>query len=427
MSRVAFVLGSVPKDTRWVRLCIVVCLIGAVGQVCHARDLPSPVSPAGDPGLFMKVRLSGAVKISKLKPGNVIEGSLSHDMYSADRRLFPAGSHVKLTVDHLEKRNRTADDHWPWVVKAFMPRKENYPVFRTASVRNGDHESSLAVSMIAIGRMREIHAQAKKSNPEQPSGWNQGAVEVSKSNTKSPAALTVVLEASKAEALSESEENNSEAETASGPQTIPAGTRCKILLLQNVSASKSNKGEMVQARLLEPVLLNSRVVLPAGSLITGRVVRKTRPRWLSRPGSLYLVFDEITLPEGAHIPIAASVAGAELDQRSHTRMDAEGELHGDRSGKAWMAINLGVSAGLAKEVDDGTQLIIEALISSATDVSTAGTARVVSICVSGLYMATRHGRDVMLPRFTEMDISLDRPVLLNRDSSNIASAAVARK
>ena len=90
-------------------------------------------------------------------------------------------------------------------------------------------------------------------------------------------------------------------------------------------------------------------------------------------------------------------------------MDSEGQLQGERPGKAWMAINLGVTAGIAKEVDDGTQLVIEALVSTATDASTAGTSRVVGACVSGIFMITRRGRDVVLPRFTEMEISLDRP------------------
>jgi hypothetical protein len=157
----------------------------------------------------------------------------------------------------------------------------------------------------------------------------------------------------------------------------------------------------------------------------GKVVKKTPPRRLSRAGSLYLAFTELTLLAGKRVPIAASLAGAELDERSHTRMDAEGRLHGERPGKIWMAINLGMTAGISKEVDDGVQLVIEAIVSTATDASTAGTARIISGCVSGLYMATRRGRDVVLPRFTEMDISFDRPVSLNTDAVIRPSAASA--
>jgi hypothetical protein len=55
------------------------------------------------------------------------------------------------------------------------------------------------------------------------------------------------------------------------------------------------------------------------------------------------------------------------------------------------------------------QLVIEALVSSATDVSAAGTGRIVAACISGVFMLTRHGRDIVLPKFTEMEIVFDRP------------------
>jgi len=110
--------------------------------------------------------------------------------------------------------------------------------------------------------------------------------------------------------------------------------------------------------------------------------------------------------------MAASVTGVKLDRRSHTSVDPEGQLRGERPGKAWLAMNLGVTGGIAKVVDDGAQLLIEAIVSSATDASTAGTARLAAVCVSGLFMLTRHGRDVVLPKFTEMDLSFNRPVSL---------------
>jgi len=103
----------------------------------------------------------------------------------------------------------------------------------------------------------------------------------------------------------------------------------------------------------------------------------------------------------------------ELDLRSHMRVDPEGQLKGDRSGKAWLMTNLGVTGGVAKGVDDGMQLLIEAIVSSATDVSTAGSARMAAACASGLFMLTRHGRDVVLPKFTEMRVVFNRPVSLS--------------
>jgi len=164
--------------------------------------------------------------------------------------------------------------------------------------------------------------------------------------------------------------------------------------------------------LVEPVRLDSRVVLPEGSQFEGKVVKATPPRWLSRPGSLYLTFTGLALPRGSRGPVAATITGAEVDARSRIKLNSEGGLSGGPSGKAWMLINLGVTAGIAKVTDDTTQVIIEALVSTATDASTAGVAKIVAACASGIFMVTRHGRDVVLPRFTEMDITFSRPLLI---------------
>lgn len=418
---------------RFVKFAFVLVTAGlaAAPALCWAADDSSangqhPAPP--DSGLYLKVQLSKPVKMSRLKPGDVIEGNLSRDVYSTDRILFPAASSVRLIVDHMEKRRRTPNDHWPWVVKAFAPRHENYPVFKVATITQAEGESSLPVSLIAVSRLREVHAKAKKSKSGQRASAEDAAVEVSRSNARRPAAPTMVLEAVRTETAPSA--GNDEIEASSPPDfpasdTLPAGTHCKILLLGNVSASKSKAGDLVEARLLEPVLLNSKVVLPAGSFFQGKVVKATPPRWLSRAGSLHVIFTGLTARDGSHVAISASLAGAELDQRSHTRIDAEGGVRGERAGKAWMAINVGMSVGISKEVDDGMQLLVEALVSTATDASTAGTARIVSSCASAIYMATRHGRDVILPRFTEMDIALDRPVSVST-AERVAPATASR-
>jgi hypothetical protein len=407
-----------------------VVLAGCV--ICSAGDGPAAgEKPASsNSSLYVKVQLNHPVKLSKLKPGDVVEGKLARDVYSSDHELYTAGTPIRLTVDHLEKRRRTPDDHWPGVIKLFTPRHENYPVFKTATISASPSgvggESTLQVLLISISRLREVHAQAKKKG----SGPQAGNVEVGSSKAAEPQKKTVapmmVLEAFS------TEDQGSETPTAapsrepdfSSLETLPAGTACKILLLGDVSASRSKPGDVVQARLIEPVLVGSRVVLPAGTLVEGKVVKKTPPRWASRAGSLALAFTGFTLPGGNLMPVAASLTGAELDRRSHTKIDPEGQLHGERPGKAWMAINLGVTAGVAKEADDTFQVIFEAIVSTATDASTAGTARIISSCASGIYMVSRKGRDVVVPRFTEMDISLDRPLSVTKNAASAVPAAV---
>ena len=381
------------------------------GQPSTEQALAQP-DLALQSSIYVKVRIAKTVKISALKPGDVVEGKLAQDVYSGDRELFPAESPVRLTVDKLGRRKRVPNDYWPWVIKVFTPRHENYPTFQSAIVSSPDgKEVPLRVSLIFINRQTEVLAQAKTKKASHPTASSvaeppdasaaQGAPESVGTRAKGP---FVTLEATNPSG------DSSLAVGSSDPVTLATGTLAKIILLGGVSASKSRAGDSFQARLVEPVRLDSKIVLPEGTLLGGKIAKSTPPRMLSRSGSLLLTFTDLTLPGRTSIPATASVTAAELDQRSHTKIDPEGKLHGDRPGKAWMAINLGVTAGIAKEADDATQLLVEALVSSATDASTAGTARIVGICASSVFLLTRHGRDVVLPRFTEMNISFDRPV-----------------
>jgi hypothetical protein len=374
--------------------------------------------------VYVKVQLEKSVKVSALKTGDVIDGKLAQDVCSGERALFPAGSQVHLTVDQLGRRRRVPNDHWPWVVKAFTPRYENYPTFQSATISLPDgKEVPLRVSLIFINRETELRAQAQKKKSAAPPADANAAVDLlpSQTGTKNAgsektgsksAALGPIVTLGAATPTETLAVPASPSAVLPGPMTLAAGTRAKIILLDGVSASQSRPGDFFRARLVEPVRLDSAVVLPEGTLLGGKVVARTPPRMLSRAGSLLLSFTNLTLPGRAGIPAVASVTAAELDQSSHTKIDPEGKLHGDRPGKAWMLMNVGVTAGIAKVADDGTQLLIEAIVETATDASTAGSAKIVAACASGVFMLTRHGRDVVLPKFTEMEITFDRPVSL---------------
>jgi hypothetical protein len=368
--------------------------------------LPENRSPQVD--LYLKVRLEKSVKLSRLKPGTPVEGALVHDVYSRTQLIFPQGAHVRLVVDHLGRRKRTPNDHWPWVVKAFTPRRENYPVFQSASILLPDNrETTLAVQTLSVAGEREVHAKPKPGKAsaapatENVPRFSSLTAQLPNRNSGSTLTLEAVLPVAEAKV----QEN---AAFATQGAKVAGGTTARIVLLGDISASKNRKGDIVQARLIEPVQLDASL-LPAGTLFQGQVVKSRPPRTLSRSGSIMVKFTSLTLPDGNR-PISAWITAAELDRRSHTTIDSEGVLRGDRPGKVWMLLNAGVTGGLAKEVDDGTQLLIEAIVSTATDASTAGTARIAATCVSGIFMLTRHGRDVMLPKFTEMEISFDRPV-----------------
>ena len=383
---------------------LLVCLT-ATTSICTV-DPNSPASAtAMDEQLYIKLKPVQNVKISRLKAGNTIHGKLVQDVYFGDRQILSAGSPIRLTVDKMQRRRRLPNDHWPWIIKLFTPRHELYPVFQSATgtLQTGT-DVPLRVSLLSIGAERQIRVQAKTSSVKARAGGDHKESEDRRRTVLSP---TITLQG--AELNPGTRVPPVPAETAA---TLPAGTQLQVILLDGVSASKSRVGNTVQARLVEPVWLDNRLVLPEGTLFEARVVRRVPPRLLSRAGTLQLEFTTLTEPGGAANPINASVTGIRAERHSRVKIDPEGRISGEHPGKAWMLINTATTAGIAKEVDDGTQLVLEAILSSATDASTAGTARIAAACASGIFMLTRRGRDVVLPKFSQLTIALDRPATL---------------
>src|SRR2546421_9939135 len=116
--------------------------------------------------------------------------------------------------------------------------------------------------------------------------------------------------------------------------TVPAGTKAKFILMEAVSASGSHEGDTFRARLIEPILVSSTFVLPAGSVLEGRVAKAQKPRMMSRSGSLLLSFTSVTNPDGTAKRIDASVAGVSLGRGPPTKGGPGGGKQGDRPGGA---------------------------------------------------------------------------------------------
>ena len=375
--------------------------------------------------LFVKVQLDSSVKLSSLKAGESVDGNLTRDVYSPDNRVFASGSHIRLTVSRVERKRKTPSEKWPWIAKIFLPHHENFPVFNDAAISMPDgSKSAIQASLLSSNRMKEVRvppARDSRKKSENTVSIDANPTETgSEKNASAPHGPVLYLEAYRTgvEPLESSGWVNA---GSSGSSIVPAGTVCRVLLLEDISASKSHVGDEIHARLLEPILSDSQVVIPAGSVFEGRVMKATRPRIPSRAGSLTIAFDSVRLPEGHRIPVSASLASVHVNAGSPLKMDREGRLHGSRPGAIWFLINGGVAGGIAKEVDDGAQLIVEAIISTATDASTAGTARIAGSVVSAVFMLTRKGHDVVLPNHTEMAITLNRPLTFSAQTARALS------
>ena len=97
----------------------------------------------------------------------------------------------------MEKRRRVPDDHWPWVVKAFTPRHQNYPVFKTATVSGERRKHAAGFADFHQPKARGVMHRPRRRKRDSP---RKGSVEVSQSGgLYGPAKLAtpmMVLEAS---------------------------------------------------------------------------------------------------------------------------------------------------------------------------------------------------------------------------------------
>lgn len=367
------------------------------------------------------VAFENRFELKKMAPGATLEGKLEHAVYWRDREVFPVGSQVRMVVDRIElqKKDHAVDDR-PFVIHLFAPRRERVARFRSVKVLlPGGQEIPLRATFIVLNQRAQLKAPAARITTTATNATAMGNVKSKKSpQSKTPPPWVLTLQVKPEDATlqdlveARAGKGTSAAEACAEPCTIAEGTRMPAVLLGGLSASKNHDGQTFRAMLLEPVLTDSKIALPQGTIVQGVVARRVPPRRLYRPASVTLLFTRLVLPSGTTTAITASPVAAEVDKGTHMTMDSEGRIHAQNPGKARFLLDFGVTGGISKVSDDTTQLIIEAISSTATDASTAGVARFAAMGGSAIYLLTRHGRDVILPPFTEMDLSLTRPVSL---------------
>ena len=396
----------------------ILVLAGCLTALLPARAADNVRDDA--PPAFVELQLNSPAPFSRLKPGDVLQGEAVENVFSGYRLMIPKGTLISVRVSGTERRRKESGIHWPWPARYFTSKYRTVPTFDqlTASLSGG--VASFPVSVVT--GYDEIHLAAQPTGAKTPQK-KQGSLsaDVREKNPRERGARLelVVKTLPQANTTAQTVAMNARSDGAAQPRIEPlaAGTETKLALLGGLSASRSRPGDPFKAVLAEPLRLSSGKIVPQGSLFEGHVRKSIAPRWLSRPGSLYLVFNRLVLPTGDSLPIAASVVGIETNRHSKMKVDAEGNLSGGRPGKKQLLADLGVGFAVSKVADDGFQLIAEALVSTATDASTAGTARLVGMAVGGLYFVKRRGRDVILPPYTMISIRFDRsPLLLSPEA-----------
>lgn len=87
---------------------------------------------------------------------------------------------------------------------------------------------------------------------------------------------------------------------------VPAGTELTLALDTTLSSGTSATGDTFTATMVEPIVIEDREVIPAGSTIEGRVTEATAARQGAGKGTLGLSFGALRLASGYHTNIVGS-------------------------------------------------------------------------------------------------------------------------
>jgi len=198
------------------------------------------------------------------------------------------------------------------------------------------------------------------------------------------------------------------AATANPPAQIKvaSGTHIPLVLHNAISTRSAKPGDPVYFETIFPVMVDGKVVIPAGSYVSGEITESKRPGRVKGRGELMMKFTEMILPNGYMVNLNAMPNGAGTG--GGERVNSEGQIIGDsdkasdvgtviRTTEAGTGIGAGVGAA-AGNIGRGVGM----------------GAGIGAIAGLGAVLLTR-GPDAELPRGSTLEAVIERPIYLEAD------------
>ena len=236
------------------------------------------------------------------------------------------------------------------------------------------------------------------------SAWAQTAPAPAESpNLQTPPAPQQVLSAPPAPAA---------AATAVEKKTfaVPAGTKVLLQTRSAVNTKSAKAGDGVYLTSIFPVVVGNRVAIPAGVYVQGVVDRVERAGRVKGHAQLQMHFTSMIFPNGTLVEIPGMVNSLQGSQHDTVKGDGEGSIEssggkGKNAGKvAEIAIPTGGTVGSIGGLGSGHPLA-------------GGLAGVgAGVAAVGIVSLFTRGADVNIPSGTQVEMLLQRPLLLQEEN-----------
>lgn len=125
--------------------------------------------------------------------------------------------------------------------------------------------------------------------------------------------------------------------------TLPADTVISVQINGTLSSRTARVGDKFTATVTVPVYVNGRTVIPAGSIVEGRVTQVTPAKRMNRSGTIGIDFDDLVFPNGTSVGLVGSLTSD--DPETRRRIDDESRVSGKSNERAAVFIGGGGAIG----------------------------------------------------------------------------------
>lgn len=191
---------------------------------------------------------------------------------------------------------------------------------------------------------------------------------------------------------------------------VPAGTKVLLELRSAVDTRSAKPGDGVYLASTFPVVVGSRVMIPAGVYVQGVVDRVARAGRVKGRAQLDMHFTSMIFPNGTVVEIPGMVDSLPGAKDQSVKNDGEGtiEQHPDKGRHAGTVAEVGIPTGGTVGAIAGAQSghpIAGGLVGLAAGAAAAG---IVSLFT--------RGADVSIPQGTQVEMVLQRPLILQQEN-----------